>query len=97
MAEVGCNHDHDGYATGYRHALDHVFEYVEHLAEVSRKGVLEADAAGRLRSANFYRGLDSAYRGLLEWISEEDEDDDGKFILAAGTAVGPEQAGDAPV
>lgn len=81
-----CEHDHDGYVMGYRHALDYVYEYVERLAVAATGGRIDADEAGRLRSANFYRGLESAYKGLLEWISEEDDDDDGDELkqLAAG-------------
>lgn len=71
-----CDHDHDGYVAGYRHALDYVFEYVEHLAMDATGRRIEADGRGLKHSAAFNSGLESAYHNLLAWISEEDEDDD---------------------
>lgn len=74
---VECDHDHDGYATGYQHALDYVFEYVEHLAMTATSQRLTAQAEELKLSKQWYGGREAAFREVIEWISEEDEDDDG--------------------
>jgi hypothetical protein len=85
MPESECDHDHDGYAAGYQHALDYVFEYVEHLAMAATSSRIQADAEERKRSWCFYMGQEAVLKKLLEWISEEDEDDDGdRLTVAAG-------------
>ena len=80
-----CDHDHDGYATGYQHALDYVFEYVEHLALNAVGCRIRADELGQKFSKAHYMGEEAVLERLLEWLSEEDEDDDGDELkLVAG-------------
>lgn len=80
-----CDHDHQGYAAGYQHALDYVFEYVEHLAMDATGRRIEADKRGLKLSVAFYSGLESGYQKLVAWIGEEDDDDDGdRLTVAAG-------------
>lgn len=81
---VECEHDHDGYASGYQDALDYVFEYVEHLAMKAGSRRLVADAEGLKLSAQWYGGSVFAFKLLAGWLQDKEEDDHGTFNLPTG-------------